>query len=222
MRLMNFFARMSVTRYNKCRPARRLFRKLYQLCSMLYCLFSPLHHRNLSMMKNGEIINTYPWPYNDLLFANWSESDKDNDYSLVPDPSGCVVKYATSYCAYKIYETTGHWPKRTSTRRRFDAKDWREFLREAGYYEVDHAPSKNFFYVGIRTHPYRSVYGEVVWFERYDEESVDAVLVTTYDHKIFVPKIVRTPDYIWVKIARRHSSTPIPVRTATRHPAFLG
>ncbi len=202
VRLVNFFARMSITRYNKSRPARYLFRKLYQFCSMLYCLFSPLHHRNLSMMRNGEILDTYPWPYNDPLFANWFESDEHNDYSLIPDPSGAVIRYSTSYCAYKIYETTGSWPKRISKHRRFDARDWRAFLREAGYWEVDENPSDNFFYVGVRKDNYHS-YGEVVWFERHEGKSATAVLVTTYDHKVFVPKIVHTPDYAWVKIARR-------------------
>lgn len=217
MSLANFFARYSVTRYNKIRPLRLLSRKAYQLLSTLYCWFSPKHHHDLALIKRGEILDTYPYPYSDPFFANWPESDDDNNYSLVPDPSGCVVKYCTSYCAYKIYETVGKWPKRTSKRRRFDAKDWREFLSEAGYWEVDYRPSKNFYYVGVRTHPYRT-YGEVVWLERYEGEgnSNDIVLVTTYDHKMFVSKLVRVPDYTWVKIARREP--PLPVDKLANNP----
>ena len=197
-----FLAKYSVVRFNKNRPLRALCRKGYQLLSTLYCVFSPLHHRRLELMKGGEIVDTYPWPYNDILFANWPESSCDSDYTPVLDPSRSVVKKSTSYCAYKIYEVTGKWPKSTSRHKRFEPKDWREFLREAGYWEVDHNPSKNFYYVGVRDNIFRP-YSEVVWLERYEGNSVDSVVVTTYDQKVFVPKRVRTTDYIWVKIARR-------------------
>ena len=171
---------------------------------------SPLHHRNLAKMKRGDILDTYPRFYQNIsrmASASWTESDDEDNYSLVPDPSRSVVGYATSYCAYKIKETTGSWPKRTSKGKRFDANNWVAFLREAGYYEVDHQPSKNFYYVGVRTHPCHT-YGEVVWLERYEDKSVGSVLVTTYDQKTFVPKIVRAPDYVWVKIARRTAPSP--------------
>ena len=221
MGLANFLAKYSLPTFNKNRPLRALCRQGYWFLGELYHRFSPLHRRNLSMMENGEILDTYPWPYSDMFFGRCIESE-DEIYSAVVDPSGCVTKSVTSYCAYKIKETTGHWPKCESKQRRFDAKDWREFLREAGYWEVDEYPSKNFYYVGIRDSILRP-YGEVVWFERYEREP-ECVLVTTYDQRTFVPKIVRTPDYIWVKIARRelsYAEVKAKARaSASSHPAF--
>ena len=210
MSLTNFLVRYSLTRFNKHRKLRILCRQGYWFLGELYCFFSPLHHRNLAKMKRGDILDTYPRFYQNIsrmASASWTESDDEDNYSLVPDPSRSVVGYATSYCAYKIKETTGSWPKRVSKGKRFDANNWVAFLREAGYYEVDHQPSKNFYYVGVRTHSCHT-YGEVVWLERYEDKSVGSVLVTTYDQKTFVPKIVRAPDYVWVKIARRTAPSP--------------
>ena len=81
------------------------------------------------------------------------------------------------------------------------------FLREAGYWEIDMIPSKNFFYVGISNYSPKPN-GEVVWLERY-EKYPEKVIVSRYDQKMFIPIVVRTGDFTWVKIDRRGYS---PVR----------
>lgn len=218
--LANFFAKRSIVRFNQFRLFRVLSRKTYQLISTLYCHLSPQHRHSVALTKQGRVLDTYPYPYSDPHFANWNGTGSLGDYSLVLDQSDSVVKDCTSYCAYKIYETTGKWPKRTSKGLHFDAKDWVKFLREAGYWEIDYEPSKNFYYVGVRTHIFRPC-GEVVWFERYEGSSVDSVLISTYDHRIFAPRIVRVPDYVWIKIDRRPTPAPVKNREKfAKRPAF--
>ena len=141
-------------------------------------------------------MNTYIWPYNDPCFANWPEDDSAKGYNLISDQSDCVVKYATSYVAYKIFEETGTWPRKTSSER-LDAKRWVQFLDEAGYEKVVDRPENGHRYVGVK--PEEGEWGIVVWFEKaiFDE---DAAIVSTYNKKTYENRFVPFSDYIWVQI----------------------
>lgn len=90
--------------------------------------------------------NTYPEPYR--------SRPKD---SLV-DPSTCYSRECVSYCAWKICEVTGSWPKRTGD---MNAKEWVYRLPSWGYKKVS-APKNGGYYVGVLT---SGKYGHVVWFE---------------------------------------------------------
>ena len=90
--------------------------------------------------------NTYPEPYR--------SAKKD---SLV-DPSTCYNRECTSYCAWKIKEATGKWPKRTGD---MNARNWIYRLPENGYGTKVSAPNGNKC-VGVST---SGKYGHVVWSE---------------------------------------------------------
>ena len=62
--------------------------------------------------------NTYPEPY------------RSAPLDALVDPSGCYSRECTSYCAWKINEWTGKWPKHTGD---FNAKNWVKRLAENGY-----------------------------------------------------------------------------------------
>ena len=148
------------------------------------------------MIIPGQGANTYPWPFSDEDFANWDEDDSPENYSLISDPSGCVVKYATSYCAWKIYEVTGTWPQR-KTHIRMDAKNWQLFLGEAGYNEVVELPTAPGRYVGIN--PDEGEFGMVVWYEG-DAVVPGLVVISTYKNKKFYVGTDETTAYKWIKI----------------------
>lgn len=88
--------------------------------------------------------NTYPEPYR--------SARKD---ALI-DPSTCYNRECTSYCAWKIKEATGKWPKRTGD---MNARNWIYRLPENGYGTTTSAPNGNKC-VGVRT---SGKYGHVVW-----------------------------------------------------------
>ncbi len=199
-----FLKRYSTVRFNKIKPLRIICRYGCWLMGNLYCRFSTQHRHRIRMMEQGEIVDTYPEFYSNPPTLDWSK--EDDAYSLLLDPSRFPVKSPQSYCAYKIFETTGSWPKADS-KKRFTPKEWRVFLREAGYWEIDMIPSKNFFYVGISNYSPKPN-GEVVWLERY-EKYPEKVIVSRYDQKMFIPIVVRAGDFTWVKIDRRGYS---PVR----------
>ena len=90
--------------------------------------------------------NTYPEPYR--------SARKD---SLI-DPSTCYNRECTSYCAWKINEATGAWPKRTGD---MNAKNWIRRLPENGYKTTTSAPN-GAKCVGVST---AGKYGHVVWSE---------------------------------------------------------
>ena len=90
--------------------------------------------------------NTYPEPYR--------SAKKD---ALI-DPSTCYNRECTSYCAWKIKEATGKWPKRTGD---MNARNWIYRLPENGYGTTTSTPNGNKC-VGVST---RGKYGHVVWSE---------------------------------------------------------
>lgn len=89
-------------------------------------------------------VNTYPEPYR----------SKPKD-SLI-DPSTCYNRECTSYCAWKIKEATGSWPKRTGD---MNAKNWIYRLPENGYKTKISSPN-GAKCVGVRT---SGKHGHVVW-----------------------------------------------------------
>lgn len=96
--------------------------------------------------KGAVWVNTYPEPYR--------SSGKDTRI----DPSTCYNRECVSYCAWKICEATGSWPKRTGD---MNAKNWIYRLPSWGYKKVS-APKAGGLYVGVLT---SGKYGHVVWFE---------------------------------------------------------
>lgn len=207
--LVNQWAKLSCPRWNQGgdsdrslklhAQSRRFFRKLYRKAAENYWK-SGKGRKATEEYKNGKRnLNTYPWPYVDPKFASWPEDDSNGGYNLISDQSNCVVRYATSYVAWKIFEETGTWPQKKSNRR-LDAKRWVQFLAEAGYTEIVNPPLKNgHHYVGVD--PTAGIYGSVVWFEEtiIDFTSGIANISTYRDRKYdFFP--VRVDDYAWVKI----------------------
>ena len=204
----NYHAQMSCTRWNKKKgkllgkSSRRYHRRKYRgLAKKTY--FSPEHQRKVAKYMQGDYeINTYPWPYCDSDFARWGESDKADDYSLISDQSGFVVKYATSYVAYKIFEYTGVWPERKD-RKRYDAWDWCEFLEQAGYDRVTTCLANGERYVGVlkKEKQFEKFYewGLVVWLEKVSHDKAE-VKVTTYLDKKFRVLTVDPKNYTWVRI----------------------
>ena len=204
---INHWARMSCTRWNKRsgffgKISRWWHREKYRKAAKRTCA-SPKHQVEVSRYKGGDYErNTYPWPYSAPRFADWSESDDPKDYSLISDQSGCVVKNATSYVAYKISELTGEWPERM-VKKRYDAWDWLIFLAQAGYVDTTFEPLPGHHYVGILndTAENRSLYewGLVVWAEKIPDDG-GPIKVSTYMDKAHKMLTVGADEYTWVEI----------------------
>lgn len=183
--------------------------------------YSDEHQHKIEVYSCGyRNVNTYPWPYSDPDFASWPEISDPDSSTLVLDQSGFVVKHSTSYCAYKIFEATGKWPKASRTYRwflrtsaklpgerndgKFEAKDWVQFLDEAGYNRVL-SPTQltnDFRCVGID--PNKGESGMVVWFEsiRYGEVTRGKfVEYSTYLNGKYVYESFGEPqNFTWVAI----------------------
>lgn len=89
-------------------------------------------------------INTYPEPYR--------SRPKDS----MTDPSTCYNRECTSYCAWKVKETTGSWLKRTGD---MNAKNWIYRLPENGFKTRVSSPN-GAKCIGVRT---SGEHGHVVW-----------------------------------------------------------
>lgn len=151
--------------------------------------------RNYFRDRDDGVVSTYPWPYCDSKFADW-EKEKD---ALVFDPSGCVIKDCTSYCAWKIYEKTGFWPNRKLDLH-LTARNWQFFLERAGYKELVERPTYGHHYIAID--PYEGGTGMVYWVEGLNRRG--NIVASTYRDQRFLSGVVitedRIPFYIWVKI----------------------
>lgn len=199
----NRWAQNSCPRWNKNRTSRKLYRFGYRMIANRF-FHSKEHQRLVKRYKSGETtLNTYLWPYAHPNFASWEESDDAEDYSLVSDPSGCVVKYATSYVAYKIFEETGAWPKK-KTRIRLDAKNWMQFLAEAGYTTIVDKPVHTKHYVGVLREPTKYEFGLVVWFEA--DLPGGKFAVSTYVNKRYQRMTLSAEDCFWVEVDRPNRS----------------
>ncbi len=198
---VNHWAKMSCDKWNKCAPLRRIYRKLYRHAARRYWKSSIAQQRTKQYQDTYYYFDTYPWPYCDDKFADWEEDDTIGSYTLITDQSNFVIKHPTSYCAWKIYESTGHWPQRKS-HRRFDAKHWQDFLAEAGYDTIVAIPWKGHRYVGIEQHSL-SEFGEVVWFEKPNDSDgacSTSVIVSTYRDKKYFCGPVDLRKYLWIQI----------------------
>lgn len=202
---VNHCAKMSCPKWNRNKMSRRFHRQQYRRAAITWAK-SLEGRRCASSNSIFHNVDTYPWPYRDPYFANWEEDDSDEGYNLISDQSGCVVKYSTSYCAWKIFETTGAWPQKTSGER-LDAKCWVQFLVEAGYPEIVPNLIDDFYarrsdavspcYVGIK--PDEGEWGLTVWFEELDSE-FNQVFVSSYVDKRYKAWWIDPYEYIWVKI----------------------
>lgn len=131
--------------------------------------------------------NTYPEPYR--------SRPKD---SLV-DPSTCYSRECVSYCAWKICEVTGSWPKRTGD---MNAKEWVYRLPSWGYKKVS-APQNGGYYVGVLT---SGKYGHVVWFE-------GGNTISEYNYNSagnYGVRNINLSQYQWFQIKAAPSPTPTP------------
>ena len=131
--------------------------------------------------------NTYPEPYR--------SRPKD---SLV-DPSTCYSRECVSYCAWKICEVTGSWPKRTGD---MNAKEWVYRLPSWGYKKVG-APQNGGYYVGVLT---SGKYGHVVWFE-------GGNTISEYNYNSagnYGVRNINLSQYQWFQIKAAPSPAPTP------------
>lgn len=171
--LANFFAKHSVDRWNRCRPLRVLCRSLYQGMSAIYIFCAGDYYYTFGGCSRSEFdpkffeirCDTYPWPYSKWIFAHWEECNIPGSYTLVPDPAGFVVHHSTSYCAWKIRECTGRWPKRRQPGVTYHAKDWQAFLAENGYTKVVDSPAESLLQNCVGIDPGRGEFGQVYWYE---------------------------------------------------------
>lgn len=204
---INHWAQMSCTRWNKkkgCfgKVSRKWYRGKYLHAAARSCA-SPRHQIEVSRYQGGDYErDTYPWPYREPMFANWSESDNAKDCSLISDRSGFVVKSQASYVAYKIYELTGKWPERI-IRRRYDAWNWLDFLDQAGYGKISLEPRPERHYVGILNDNLKnsSIYeqGLVVWAEKIPGDG-GPIKASTYENKVHRMLDVNVEEFTWVEI----------------------
>ena len=194
LKTANKIAQNSCYRWQKNRWCRRINRYRYRKIAKKYWE-SKDHQQIIAAYKNGEKeINTYPWPYSDEGFADWSEVDG----MIVSDQSGYTIRHSTSYCAWKIFEETGEWPKKRGVRC-YSSRRWKKFLSKIGYTEVSLASEldlDNHRYVGIRRDEHD--WGLVVWAE---ERKKDKINVSAYVDGSYKFWEVDPLEFTWVKIA---------------------
>ncbi|MBQ6486718.1 hypothetical protein IJI76_03310 [Candidatus Saccharibacteria bacterium] len=210
---INYWAKMSCPAWNSSKHpnslfsrlignkihqvSRRHYRKLYRKAAEDWWM-GTTGRQTIAQYKSGyHGVNTYPYPYCDNRFADWPESDNPKTYNLISDQSGCVIKYATSYVAWKIFEETGRWPQKR-TAERLDAKRWKQFLSEAGYMATTRQLLSGHHYVGVN--PKKGEFGLVVWFEGIDEDLPNHVKISTYYNHEHLFSSVVAHEYEWVII----------------------
>lgn len=181
LKFANFLARNSCPRWNRMRVVRKICRTGYRMMGRIAILRAKPGMMPFFLMRPPKKVehavkvapfdkwNTYPWPYRDPRFADWEEDDSLEGYNLISDPAGFVVRRSTSYCAWKIYEATGRWPKNhgNSGRRRFDAKNWEELLGLNYFNRIeieDAILQPGYCYIGII--PEQGEFGQVVHLEK--------------------------------------------------------
>lgn len=168
--------------------SRRKYQRKYREMAENACCGTQYRFLSEITQFNDIIVNTYPWPYVDPDFANLENAE-------VCDQSGCLVRSSASYCAWKIYEVKGRWPK-FEDGLSLDAKDWPEAMLSAGYNQRVERPTGNHCYVGIN--PDDTIDGMAVWFERYDGNG--NIKISTYRDNNFSPETIRErniENYIW-------------------------
>ena len=204
-----FLSKNSVTMFQERRLIRGLCRASYLLLADLYCAFSPQFIKQQNLAEKGEIVDTYPWPFCTSWFADWEEVSEKNHYSLVSDRAGFVVKHSTSYCAWKIDEFTGSRLTRPRCMTDCSAAHWHRLLFFNDYRNTVKRPSPGRHYIGIM--PSRYKYGEVVWFEGFEDgfscekenDTGRSIIFSTYRDKKFFVGCAPAEWYIWVEITTK-------------------
>ena len=195
LKTANRIARDSCYRWQKNRWWRRINRYRYRKMAEKYWC-SKEHQEVMARYKGGvKDTNTYPWPYSDEGFADWTEIDG----MIVSDQSGYTVRHSTSYCAWKIFEATGNWPKKRSVRC-YSSRRWQKFLAKIGYTEVvpaEELDPEHHCYVGIRRDEHD--WSLVVWAEQKVEDG--EIAVSSYVDGEYEFWEIDPDKYTWVKIA---------------------
>ena len=122
--------------------------------------------------------NTYPEPY------------RSKPKGSITDPSTCYNRHCTSYCAWKIREATGKWPKRTGD---MNAKNWVARLSENGYKKRVNTPVGNGKCVGFST---TGKYGHVLWAD-------NSLYISEYNYMSngnYHERTVAAGSWIWIQI----------------------
>lgn len=130
--------------------------------------------------------NTYPEPY------------RSSALDGLVDPSGCYSRECTSYCAWKINEATGKWPKHTGD---FTAYNWVARLKENGYTKQVSTPVGNGKCVGVYKAYQNGAgeYGHVVWAD-------NSLTISEYNYPWpnykanYHERTVKASDCTWVQI----------------------
>ena len=145
----------------------------------------------------GGITNSYPEPYR--------SAPKDS----MLDPSTCYNRECVSYCAWKINEIEGTWPKRTGS---MNAKEWIYRLPSWGYKKVSE-PKNGGKYVGVTT---VGTYGHVIWFE-FDNT------ISEYNYSSignFDVRAVNLNQYQWYEIKAPINPDPTPTPKPTKKVSY--
>ena len=194
---VNLHAMKSITAVNKNRYSRYFHRSLYRLATKRYCNSKNWREMLQLHEENPRMVDPYPWPLCHPDFANWDENDEEESYSLVSDPSGMVVKYATSYCACMIYGYTGKWIRYNANAR--DANNWVSVLRANGFSKIVTTPEYGYHYIGIlRDETADHGHGLVVWLERRTGSLIE---YSTYQDHTYRVSQDRAKRFIWIQIA---------------------
>ncbi|MBO7720604.1 hypothetical protein J6S35_03170 [Candidatus Saccharibacteria bacterium] len=207
--LANFFAKNSIIADKDC-ITRGLCRKAYQAMPTCWMTISPKYMEIQRRVKQGHVMDSYPWPYSDPEFAIWSEGN-----SQVLDHLGFPVKDCTSYCAWKIEETTSRLISKPSDLPDCSPKYWQTLLRRNGFYRVLKRPEAGYPHIGIPS-PNRHIINEVVWFEGFyagfdgierEEDNGGNIIFSTYKNKKFFHGLTMPDSFIWVQVGR-HMTYP--------------
>ena len=153
IKIANFFAKQSCAAWQSNRIVRVICRHIYRF-----------------IME----ADAKEYPYANLDFANWPESDGDF-YTLVTDSSGFIIRHSTSYVSWLMKKHCGSSPKlpkpgpRNPGEHHFDAKHWGEILEYNGWQKVsktDWPSYRDIFderhFIGIITDT--DEFGLLVWF----------------------------------------------------------
>lgn len=232
LKMANFLAKYSVPKWNSNRFVRKLCRMGYHAMGEVSLWKNKRYHEQMKLKLQPfcDAIDSYSWPYCCSGFAEWPEDDgvvaegesaKDRGYTLVSDPAGFVIRRSPSYCAGKIREVCGKWPKKRpkGEHKRYGARDWQEFLAVNGFTKVvsGNQLQNGHHYVGILADPDEDTvacylkdeilldvmeYGAVFWFERAELDE-DRVVCSTYLGFEYQSLYIRRAVYeqmVWVVI----------------------
>ena len=101
--IANFFAKQSCSAWQPNRVVRKICRKEYR-----FIMETGAKLRAYSNVNDEFRAKSYP--YEDIDFANWPESDGDF-YTLITDSGNFVIRHSTSYMAWLMKKHCGGWPK---------------------------------------------------------------------------------------------------------------